>query len=122
MLEEAYGKKTQVTSGIRIFVIAVRLSMPIRAVGWGFSSMLRFSVHYEFIPKGSTVNKEMYVEILSPPRCSEKETTGNKGKQQLVSSARQCTCTSVVGGQKVPWEALKHPRTCHYQTFSCFHD
>jgi hypothetical protein len=58
-------------------------------------------VHYEFMPEGRTVNKEMYVEILSPPRCSGKGTAGNIGKQQLVSPAPQRTCTSIVG-QKVP--------------------
>jgi hypothetical protein len=38
------------------------------------------------------------------------------GTQQLVSSARQRTCASVVDGQKIPCEALKHPP--HFQDLS----
>jgi hypothetical protein len=34
--------------------------------------------------------------------CSEKETSRNIGTKQLVSFAWQCTCISIVGGQKAP--------------------
>jgi hypothetical protein len=43
----------------------------------------------------------VYQNPTSPQGCCEKET----GTKQLVSSARQCTCTSVIGGQKVPSQA-----------------
>lgn len=50
---------------------------------------------------------------MSPQGCSEKETTGKMGTKQLVSSARQRTCTSVACGQKAPCQAqctaLEHP-------------
>jgi hypothetical protein len=44
-------------------------------------------IHYEFILEGHTANKEMYMEILSPQGCSEKETSRKMGMKQLAFSA-----------------------------------
>jgi hypothetical protein len=44
-------------------------------------------------------------KYMATQGCSEKETSGKMGTKQLISSARQCTCTLAVGGQKVPCQA-----------------
>jgi hypothetical protein len=56
-------------------------------------------VHYEFIPE----NKEMYVKIL---HCL-KDVVRRKHPNEWAKNSwfRQCTCTSVIGGQKVPYKA-----------------
>jgi hypothetical protein len=38
-------------------------------------------------------------------RCSEKETCEKMGTHHLVSSVGQCTCISIIDGQKVPQQA-----------------
>jgi hypothetical protein len=62
-------------------------------------------VHYEFTPEGRTINKDSTSKPSVTSGCSEKETSGKAGAKQLVSSARHRTCTSVAGGQEVPFQA-----------------
>jgi hypothetical protein len=61
------------------------------------------NVHYEFIAERGTVQG-----------CCGKETC----MKQLVSSARQCICTSVIGGQKVPSQAQNNS----FGAFACSPD
>jgi hypothetical protein len=43
-------------------------------------------IHYEYILEGHTVNKEMYIKILS----------GERGMKDLVSFAQQSTYISII--------------------------
>jgi hypothetical protein len=63
-------------------------------------------VHYEFIPEGCIVNKEMYIKIL----CHLRNTVKRKhleilSTKWLVPSTLQCTCASVICCQQVPCKA-----------------
>jgi hypothetical protein len=62
-------------------------------------------VHSELVPEVPTVSKEMYIKSPLTSGCSEKETSGKMGTKQMVSSALQCTCMLVVGGQRVSSQA-----------------
>jgi hypothetical protein len=75
------------------------------------------------------VKKEMYVKILSCLRCSDKETSEKMGTKQLVSSAWQCTCTLVTGGQTylanhnvMALEHVPYSSDLSSPNFSCFYN
>jgi hypothetical protein len=56
-------------------------------------------VHYEFIPEGKTVNKEMILTSLVALRLLSEGNVPTVENRQLISPSRQCSSTPVGFGQ-----------------------